>query len=94
MGSNPTLSVRHITMPYHTYILKSLTTGKFYKGSCENIQRRLLNHNTSKVRSSKAGCPWTLHYSETFLTRSEAMKRELFFKSRPGWRWLKQAGIT
>jgi len=67
--------------------------GSYYKGSCEDLQVRLGNHNAGKVRSTKAGRPWVLHYHETFDSRTEARKRELFFKSRSGYRWLKAQGI-
>ena len=91
MGSNPTPSAN--LTAYYAYILKSLATGEFYKGSCENLQRRIGDHNRGKVRSTKSKRPWVIHYSEEFETRLEALERERFFKSRSGWRWLEQAGF-
>ena len=75
------------------YILKSRQDGTYYKGSCEHIERRLAQHNRGAVRSTKAKRPWELHYTEEFETKTEALKRERFFKSRSGYRWLKQNGI-
>jgi putative endonuclease len=46
-------------------------------------------HNKGKVRATKSRIPWKIHYYETFPTRKEAVQRELFFKSRSGYRWLK-----
>lgn len=75
---------------YYTYILKSEKDGRFYYGSCENLEVRLKAHNRGKVRSTKSRRPMQLHYSEVFETRSDARRRELFFKSIDGYRWLKE----
>jgi hypothetical protein len=34
-----------------------------------------------------------VHYSEAFSTRAEAVRREKFFKSIAGYRWLREKGI-
>ena len=81
-------------MAYFTYILKSTIDGSYYKGSCQDLPARLATHNAGKVKSTKARRPWILHYNETFDTRTQAIKRERFFKSRSGYRWLKQHSIT
>ena len=57
------------------------------------MKERLKNHNSGKVKYTKAHKPWTLHYYEEFETRSEAVKREIFFKSIDGYRWLKSKSI-
>jgi putative endonuclease len=78
---------------FFTYILKSTVDGSHYYGHCENLETRLKTHNGGKVRSTKAKRPWILHYSEEFKTRSEAYRRELFFKSIEGYKYLKAEGI-
>ena len=80
-------------MPWTVYIIRSLSLGGYYKGSCEDIERRLHNHNAGRVKSTKAGRPWTIHYSEILLNKTEALRRERFFKSRSGYRWLKDHNI-
>lgn len=80
-------------MPYYTYILKSLKTNTFYYGSTGNIVKRLNAHNNGKVRYTKGRRPWILHYSEEYLSRSEAVKREYFFKTIDGYNFLKQEKI-
>ena len=50
-------------------------------------------HNTGKVKNIKAHRPWTLHYLESFDSKTEALKRERFFKTLSGYRWLKRKGI-
>ena len=80
-------------MVFYTYILKSLYDGTYYYGSTKNLEERLKTHNKGKVRYTKGHRPWEIHYFETFQTRSLAVKRELFFKSIDGYRFLKEKGI-
>ena len=80
-------------MEYHAYILRSLADGGYYYGSAESIIERLNIHNSGKVRSTKGRRPFIRHYSERYSSRSEAMKRERFFKSPSGWKWLKENNI-
>jgi putative endonuclease len=74
---------------FYVYILKSLKDNHFYYGSTSNLDERLVYHNKGRVRATKSRIPWRMHYSEIFQTRKEAVQRELFFKSRAGYRWLK-----
>jgi putative endonuclease len=85
-------SCRIDTMPC-AYILRSLKNGRFYYGSTENLNVRVAKHNAGKVRSTKAYRPWVVHYSEQFETKSEAYRRERFFKSIDGYNWLRNRGI-
>ena len=78
---------------YYAYILKSKKDNKYYYGSTSNLKNRLNIHNSGKVRFTKGHRPWVLHYYEKFPTRSEAFRREQFFKSIDGYNWLKKEGI-
>jgi putative endonuclease len=78
---------------YYAYILQSEMDGTYYYGSSQNVQKRLKQHNAGKVRYTKGHRPWRLHYCEEFASRSEAMKREQFFKSIDGYRYLKEQSI-
>ena len=89
MGSNPTFSAKM----YFAYILKSLKDNKDYYGSTGNIESRLKQHNYGKVKSTKNRIPLILHYSEQFDNKSDAIKREIFFKSIEGYIWLKENDI-
>ena len=80
-------------MPYYAYILKSLKTNTYYYGSTADIVIRLKAHNKGKVIYTKGRRPWILHYSEEYLSRSEAAKREYFFKTIDGYNFLKQEKI-
>jgi putative endonuclease len=75
-------------MDFCTYILKSLKDGGYYYGSTSNLGKRLNAHNRGSVKSTKGRRPLVIHYSEIFRTRSEAVKREKFFKSVAGYQWL------
>src|SRR6187431_2798188 len=73
---------------FHTYIIKSLKDQGYYFGHCHNIDIRISKHNAGKVKSTKSRKPFILHYFESFETKSEAYRRELFFKSFAGRQWL------
>jgi putative endonuclease len=75
------------------YILKSLKDGKFYYGSTKSIERRMKEHNSGMVRSTKSRRPLVLHYIEEYPTLKEARKREIFFKSINGYIWLREKKI-
>ena len=78
---------------FYAYILKSQKDGKFYFGSTKDLESRVKAHNAGKVRSTKSRRPLTLHFVETFETKAEALRRELFFKSINGYNWLRQKGV-
>ncbi|HLY63278.1 MAG TPA: GIY-YIG nuclease family protein [Terriglobia bacterium] len=70
-----------ISVPFQTYILRSQSSGRFYVGSTENLRRRIFEHNNNRTPSIKNRGPWELFYSESFPTRSEAVRRERHIKS-------------
>ncbi|MES1214613.1 MAG: GIY-YIG nuclease family protein [Bacteroidota bacterium] len=73
---------------FFAYILKSAKDDGYYFGHTSNLKERLERHNGGKVKSTKARRPFTVHYFEKFSTKSEAYKREMFFKSFEGRKWL------
>jgi len=78
-------------MKYYTYVLQSEINGHFYKGSTQDLELRLKQHNNGEVNYTSRYMPWKLVYFETFATRSEAMRREKFFKSGKGREFIKRA---
>lgn len=66
---------------FYTYILQSVNFGTYYIGSTGNTEERVKNHNSGLVKSTKHKRPWQLVYKESFLSLSEARKRELYLKS-------------
>jgi len=47
-------------MPFHTYILRSQATGRFYVGHTENLNKRLAEHHSNRTPSTKNRGPWEL----------------------------------
>lgn len=78
---------------YYAYILKSLHDKKYYYGSTSDFKRRLTEHNNGKVSSTKSRIPFIAHYVEEHQTLKMARLREIFFKKRSGYKWLKSEGI-
>ena len=71
-------------MAFWVYVLQSGVTHRRYTGSCEDLDRRLHEHNTGQSKATRHGVPWTLVYSESFATRAEAVRRERSLKSGQG----------
>jgi putative endonuclease len=74
---------------FYAYILKSDKDGKYYYGSCENIALWLSKHNSGQVKATKHRTPFVLYYKGEYYSRSEAFRREQFFKTIKGYNWLK-----
>ena len=64
---------------YFVYILKN-HQGLFYKGFTQNLDKRLLEHNTNLSRYTSGKSPWVLVYFKEFETKTEALKEELRLK--------------
>ena len=75
-------------MSYYSYVLRSTKNGLLYKGSTQNLEIRLQTHNSGKVKFTSKNIPWELVTSEEFSTRSEAVKREKWYKSGVGRDWI------
>jgi putative endonuclease len=69
---------------FYIYILKSQKTGHFYIGQTEDLIARLNKHNSGLVKSTKYGIPWNMILHEEYLSRAEAIRRELEIKSYKG----------
>jgi putative endonuclease len=67
-------------MPYHMYILRSVSTSQYYVGHTENLRKRLQEHNNGRNHLTKGRGPWELFHAEEFPTRSEAFHREMEVK--------------
>ena len=88
-GSNPVTPIPGTCM-FSVYVLRSSKTGRRYVGSCADISDRLRRHNAGESPATKYRLPWTLNHEEQFVTRSEAMARELYFKTGRGRELLDQ----
>ena len=68
---------------YYLYILKSTEHNKNYTGITKDCEKRIKNHNSGSVRSTKAWRPWIIVHTEEYSTLAEAKKREWFLKCTP-----------
>jgi len=75
---------------FFVYVLHSVTFDRYYVGMTSNLEKRLNKHNSGHVKSTKAYVPWIVVFKETYNSREEARKRELYLKSAAGRRWRKQ----
>ena len=65
---------------YYLYILLGNKENWHYIGITDNLERRLIEHNSGKVKSTKPYRPYKIIYTETFDSKTLARKRELFLK--------------
>jgi len=77
-------------MPYYFYVLQSSKDGSLYKGSAENIEIRLAQHNSGKTKSLKHRIPFKMAYFEEFSTREDALAWEKWSKSLQGGKVLRE----
>ena len=75
---------------YYAYMLKSLEHEYFYKGHCQDLQKRISQHNSGMTESIRPYIPFKLVYFEEFETEKDAINREKYFKSAAGRRFLKK----
>ena len=75
---------------FTVYVLLSQSTNKLYVGQSANLERRLLEHQSSLARYTRGRGPWQLVFHEEYGTRADAMQRERFLKSGQGREWLKK----
>ena len=74
---------------YYVYVLRSLKNGRYYTGSTDDLDRRLNEHNTGQSNYTRLTRPFERVYSESFETRSEAVRRERYLKTGKGREELK-----
>jgi len=75
---------------YYVYILLNEERTKTYTGATDDPNKRLIEHNSGKVKSSRPYRPYKIIYTESFGTLSEARQKEKFYKSTTGRRKLKK----
>ncbi len=77
-GSTPLCS----TTTYFVYILKSLKDQKLYTGVTTDVEKRLREHNNGKSLATKHRRPFIVIHFERFASRSDALRRERYSKSK------------
>ena len=83
-------------MGYWVYILKSKSSGRYYCGQTDDLDRRFEEHNDPDchftLTTKRFSGPWELIWKEAYETRSQAMRRERQIKKRGIGRFLKNVG--
>lgn len=70
---------------HFVYVLYSKAFNKIYIGQTIDLSRRLVEHNNGLLsKYTKRYVPWEVIYTEEFLFRSNALKREKQLKSQKG----------
>ena len=75
-------------MMYYTYVLLSEKDKNFYIGYTKKLKARFEEHVTGLVSSTKNRRPMRLIYYEACLNEADTVKREKYFKSGFGRRFL------
>ena len=75
---------------HYLYILLNKAKTRTYTGVTDNVERRLKDHNSGKVASSRPYGPYKVTHTESFATLGEAKQKEKFYKSTTGRRRLKE----
>jgi len=65
---------------YYTYIIESLSTGRWYYGHSVNPEKRLHEHNTGQAASTRNKGPWRLIFKREFPAKLAANRFELYLK--------------
>jgi len=73
---------------FYTYLLQSEKDGNFYAGFTKDLKLRFEQHNKGQVESTKDRGPFKLIYYEACLKQEDALKRESYFKTYNGKRFL------
>jgi len=74
---------------YSIYVLKSEKDGKLYIGCTSDIENRLYYHNSGKVLSTKSRRPFNLIFTEAYVDKYQAFKKERYYKTAKGKKEIK-----
>jgi putative endonuclease len=65
-----------------TYLAQSESDDSFYVGISENPDKRMVEHNSGKLRSTSKKRPWKLAFVKKHKDYSEARKHEKWLKKK------------
>jgi len=67
---------------YFVYLIQSEIDNSFYVGYSQNPHKRILAHNNGESTYTRRKMPWKLVYTEAYISKSDALKREKFLKAQ------------
>ena len=68
--------LKNLIKMYFVYIIYSPTKNKYYVGSCEDVNKRVLKHNTNHSGFTGKTGDWIVKWTEEHPEKSSALKRE------------------
>jgi len=68
-------------MQYQVYILFSDSKNRYYIGYTSNLEERIVRHNQKSKGFTGNINDWKVVYTESYISKEEAQKRELQIKS-------------
>ena len=74
---------------WFVYAIVSLKNRQIYVGMSQNIERRIIEHNSGHTKSTRAYIPWELFFTENANGSKQARSREKYWKSGIGKEKLK-----
>jgi putative endonuclease len=74
---------------HYIYVIQSKKDSKWYTGSTGDLRKRLKEHNSGKVLSTKGRGPFELIYYEASIDEYDTRAREKYLKTGMGKRYLK-----
>jgi putative endonuclease len=76
---------------FYAYVLESLAKpGELYRGSTDDLQRRVAEHNAGKCVHTSKLKPWKVKFYAAFETLTLAQKFERYLKSGSGHEFAKR----
>ena len=81
---------------YYVYIIESVSSGIFYKGSTENYLKRLEEHNLGWNQYTRGKGPWKLVFVQEYDLKRDALIREKKLKrcNKEYLKWLIEQPIN
>jgi putative endonuclease len=76
-------------LQYCVYVLKSEEDRELYIGFTEDLNRRLTEHIKGYNKATAPRRPFELVFAEFYKAKSDALRRETYFKSQKGKRALR-----
>ncbi len=72
---------------FYVYVLSDSSNGKLYIGYSSNLKRRIKEHASKGVQTTKMG-DYKLIYYEAYINKADAAGREKFLKGGSGRKYL------
>ena len=75
-------------MAFYLYIIYSPSIDQYYVGQTDDLDNRIFRHNNSGSKSTKKANDWVLKYTESYNSRSDAVKRETEIKKKKSRKYI------